>query len=265
MKPTVIHYTSNYDLLGLNPHQRDFNSNHAKDLIRKMTGKGFRGSSPISVSKLKNGKLQINTGHHRLYAARALGIPAAYVIEDEWTLEEMVEEGTSCKNWDMKAVVDSFALGGNKHYLKLVEYSNHGISLSYAAAMLVGQVASSNGSSEAIKNGTYKIKTQVNISILVKIIEEFAERMPAIRSRAFINCYSKCLFTDEFDSEVFERKLRKHRLVIEKTNNSDQMLEQIESIYNYQSSRIHPKIPLVFLVQQEMKARHESYFKTKKK
>jgi hypothetical protein len=107
--------------------------------------------------------------------------------------------------------------------------------------------------------GTFKIKTREHADKLVNLFETFGERIPAVRHRPFISAYSKCLFTKEFDEDVFARRLTVNPLMLEKTSNEDQMLKQIEDIYNFKSPN---KIPLAFLVTQNSQARKINFGKT---
>jgi len=82
--------TSNYSLFSANPFQRKFKQPKVDSLKAKMAANGFTPSLAISVYRNKSGGLTINTGHHRLAAAKELGIPVLYVIEHQWQISEMV-------------------------------------------------------------------------------------------------------------------------------------------------------------------------------
>jgi hypothetical protein len=225
-----------------------------------MRANGFPPSMAISVYRSKDGTLVINTGHHRLAAATALGIPVLYVVEHQWSLREMVDEGVTGSNWDVAGVVQNFAKAGNKSYQELLGYADKGIPLSMAASMLIGEGAASGNARDKIITGNFKIKTRDHINKIVALFEEFAERCPAVKHRPFISAYSKCLFTEEFDKDVFNRRLKANPVMLEKTSNEDQMLKQIEDIYNFKSPN---KIPLAFFVSKNSASRKLNFGKPK--
>ena len=124
--------------------------------------------------------------------------------------------------------------------------------MSMAASLLVGEGAASGNAREKIVNGSFKIKTREQADKIVELIEEFGARIPAIKSRSFISAISKCFFTPEFVYVTFCRRLRANAKSLEKTSNEAHMLNQIETIYNAKASA---KIPLVFLVTENSRAR----------
>jgi hypothetical protein len=248
--------TSNYSLFSCNPFQRKFKQGKVDVIKSKMKKNGFPPSMAISVYRDSSAGLTINTGHHRLAAAKELGIPVLYVIEHQWKISEMVDEGVTSSAWDIVAVVTASAKKGVKDYQELLAYADKGIPLGMAASLLIGEGASSGNARNKIDSGEFKIKNRAQANKVVAMIEEFADRIPAIKSRSFISAFSKCLFTPEFDDAMLSRRLRANPMGLEKTSNEDQMLSQIESVYNHKSSS---KIPLAFFVKSNSKARHQSF------
>ena len=240
-----INSTSDYTIFKANPFQRTFNRHKVDDIAMKMKANGFPPSMAISVYRHKNGDLVINTGHHRLAAAKSIGIPVLYVIEAQWTINQMVDEGVAVSKWDSVSAAQSFARSGLKDYQELLAYTDKGIPLGMAGSLLSGEGAASGNARHKIAAGTFKIKSRAHADRIVALFERFSDRVPAIRHRPFISAYSKCLFTKEFDEDVFARRLTANPTMLEKTSNEDQMLKLIEEIYNFKSSS---KIPLAFLV-----------------
>jgi hypothetical protein len=250
--------TKNYSLFACNPFQRAFRQSKVNALIEKMRANGYPPSMAISVYRAKNGTLTINTGHHRLAAAQALGIPVLYVTEHQWTVKQLVDEGTSGTSWDAVAAAQNFAKQGDKDYQELLGFADKGIPLTMAASLLVGEGAASGNARHKITSGTFKIKTRDHAQKIIALFEEFAARTPAIKHRPFISAFSKCLFTPEFDEDVFWRRMKANPSMLEKTSNEDQALKQIEEIYNFKSAN---KIPLAYFVKRNSSARKINFGK----
>jgi hypothetical protein len=258
-----LQQTTNYDLFVSNPLQRGFKPQHVGVLAARMKKEGFKPSCAISVSKLPNGKLQNNTGHHRVPAARIAGVPVWYIIEHAWTAEELVGEGVTAKSWNAEAAAQTFAHDGDWHYEMLLHYVKRGIPLRMAASTLRGEHAASGNSTEFVKNGNFKVKDKKSIKHTEQVcstIEELSNVSPECKSLVFISALSALLLVPEFslDQLVHKVKLSPQDLIKSKTR--EQMLELIEGIYNRQSRL---KLNISFLAKRALAERNAAT-KTKK-
>lgn len=216
-----------------------------------MAEDGWWPNEPMSVYKSKRGFI-INAGHHRLAAARELGIPVLFIVEHEWDTSRITREGRTTSKWSLKDLVVTFASDGNPHYQRLLSAHSKGIPLALAASMMHGQAASSCNVAPLVSNGEFKVKSVKEVAEWVKLIDEFESRIPALKHRAFIQAFSRCLLTPCFDPETFTHKLRSNPTMLEKTSNAEQSLGMIDAIYNFRS---HKQIPLLFLVNENAKER----------
>ncbi len=247
--------TKDYSLFIANDEQRPLDERHAKRIGESIDIFGFLPSKPVQCYR-KGNKLVVVDGHHRLAGAKSVGAEVFYVVEEKVSQQTMAVENTLVKKWVMTDFVRLYAARGLRDYQELITYQDKGVPLKMAASMLIGEGASSSNLGNAIADGKFKIKTRENINILIHFFNEFSDRVPAIKSRSFISIFSKCLFTKEFDVEVFERKLSHNPTLLDKTSNDEQMLKQIEDIYNWKSGS---KIPLAFFVTKSMKMRQLNF------
>lgn len=227
--------TTNYDLFFPNPNQRTYKPRQTEKLVRKMKSNGFPPSMAISCYRNRKGVLAINTGHHRLEAARILGIPVWYVIEHEWTTFELVSEGTSARNFDTLASAQSYASDGANDYITLLYYAKKGMPIRFAASMLMGQHAASGNASDAISDGIFKVKTTDHIDEVCRVIDELRPINKEAGSQSFISALSALLIVDEFDANQLITRIKAVPSQLEKRSTRDQMLEQLEEIYNFRS------------------------------
>lgn len=261
MTTPQIQFTSDYSLFTQNPLQRQFVPSKVPPLAEKMEKNGFPPSMAISVY-LHRGDLIINTGHHRLAAAELLGIPVFYIIENRWTDEQMVDEGTSCQSWSPRSVVQLFAEKGKRDYQFLLYYAEKGIPLGMAASMLNGRGAASGNTGKTLAGGTFRIVDTKQADMFLDIFDEFAEVQPTVKSRSFIAALSKCLLTNKFDLHTFKMRLRRNPEMLGKTSNEEQMLAVIDEIYNFRSTN---KIPLSFMAKAQSAKRRKQSGKKKSK
>lgn len=254
-KPS-IQWTKNLDLFHPNPDQRKYHPAHAEDLARRIKEHGFPASLAISVYRDKDKKLVINTGHHRLSACKIAEAPIAYIVEEKWSARMLADEGTSSKNWSTRAVAEHYASKGLEDYLILLEYAAKGIPLNYAASMLRGEHAGSGNCGLFVRRGTFKVKTREEIDSLVSILAELRDVSEEIMSQSFILALSALLLIPEFDRDVFIKKALSFPAEIEKRSTRDQMLDQIEEIYNFRS---RAQVNLSFLAKNNLRNRKKTF------
>lgn len=214
----------------------------------------------ISVFKRNDGKLVINTGHHRLAAARELGIPVLYVIEHEWTSKELVDEGITGRNWGCSAAVETYAKEGNKDYITLLKYTAKGIPLRYAASMLHGEYAASGNAGQYVSNGTFKVKDTKHIDDVLKVVDALKDRADEAKSMTFISAISALYNVESFCPDALIRKVGILGGRLEKAKTRDQMLDQLEEIYNYQNRR---KEPLAFMAKDALRTNKANFNRPK--
>lgn len=255
-----IQHTKDYSKFAPNPFQRHFSPAKVKGIVTSLNQHGYIASKAISVYE-KDGILVINTGHHRLEACKIAGVPVHYVIEAQWNLKTMVDEGTTGSSWPLVSAAQSFARQGSRDYQDLLNYADKGIPLTMAASLLGGEAAGSGNIRKNVLEGSFRIKDREKIDNIIGLIENFPHII-ALKSRHFISEYSKCLLTPNFDRKIFFQRLRNSAGDFIKTRSSQQMLEQIEETYNYRSMN---KIPLAFFVNENSKERHLSFGKGGKK
>lgn len=257
---TKSHTTNDHGRFVHNSEQRNIDEKHVKRIMKSMVEYGFLPSKPLQCYWSKDGKLVVVDGHHRLSAAKALGIPVHFVIETPESQSAMAAVNQIVKKWALKDFARLYASRGNRDYIKLLEYEELGIPLTMAASMTYCNGAGSGSANHDIPTGKFTIKTTRVIDLVASVIQEFSQLNQAAGSRAFIAAISKCVLCDEFDLQHFRKRLRENIGMLEKTNNADQMLGLIETIYNF---RTKDKKPIKFFVEAAAKARMPKGFREK--
>ena len=257
-----LHATRNYRLFRPNPKQRAYKPRHAEDLAKKMREHGFPQSMAISCYRDMDSKLVLNNGHHRLAAAEMADVAVWYVIEHQWTSKELVDEGNSTRNWSVLAAAQTYAEEGKQDYIQLLTYVKKGIPLRYAGSMLRGEHAASGNAGAAIQSGTFKVKDTKHINTVLMVLEELGETSPEVRSQSFIAALSALLLLEKFDKDQFVQRVSVYPAKIEKRSTRDQMLDQLEEIYNFRSHREN-RANLSFEAKTLLQSRKNTFGKTK--
>jgi hypothetical protein len=211
-------------------------------------------SKPIQAYKRKeDGKIVIVDGHHRFFAAKSLGIPFYYVLEDDACQNAMPDVNRS-RPWKVEDFVRQFAIRGIKDFAILQSYANRGLSCSVAASLLSGETAGSNNHNNKIRNGTFKIKSTKNADQILSLIED-NPTIDTFRHSSFIKALSMCQWLPEFDFGTFKSRVEANWHMLPKCSNVDDFLRHIEEVYNYRSHIKHPIAHLAKRLSSERKSK----------
>lgn len=249
--------TNNYAMFIANDEQRILDHGHIKNIASSIQDHGFRSSKPLQCYR-KNGKLIVVDGHHRLEAAKLVGSPVFYEVENKDAQETMADVNRLVKRWNTMDYIRLYANRGIEDYQKILYYVDFGIPAGMAASMMINNSAGSGNANTVIAMGAFKAKDTQHIEKVKSLIERFADANPAAKSRSFIAAISKCIFCEDFDINVFSKRMNENIGMLEKTSNEEQMLIQIESIYNFRSRN---PIPLKFKVEAAAKERCATFGK----
>lgn len=223
--------TTNYSIFKANPKQVSYNPLKTQDLIEIMRRDGFPESLCISCYKEK-GQLYINTGHHRLAAAEALGIPVWYVVEHKWPSRTLAGEATSSRNWPDAAVCKLYAKDGSADYQTLIDYAAKGLPIEAAATMLAGRLNGKKGIRKVLREGTFKVKSTEHIDEVLEVVGLLLPKFPEAGSVTFIKSVSAFLRLEGFSQVRFIECVQAQRK-IEKCATAQQMMEQLDEMYNF--------------------------------
>lgn len=244
--------TTTYSCFAYNKEQRPVDVKHVRDLMDSMNTFGFLPSKPVQVYR-DGKKFVIIDGHHRFIAAKNLGIPVIYVIEHISHSESMAKVNGLQKTWQLKNYLAQYVSRGLPSYRELEEYHKLGFSIQQAAKMLAGLAASGFGGgkiSVALRDGTFKVVTREKIEVIAQFLRDNGSKNKAFATTNFITAFELCLRVCDFEPEQLSHKLSLNPKTITKTATVDQMLDQIEEVYNYHQSI---KIPLAFNAKQQKK------------
>jgi hypothetical protein len=242
--------TTNYDLFELAEINRDVDDNSKME--RSMIAHGWIPAYPMHVMRGSNGKYQIKAGHHRLRAAKKLGIPVRYVVcNDSATIHDL--EG-STEPWVIKHYMQSYVRKAIPQYVAVKEYVEEtGISLWHAISLLAGESAGSHNKSNAFKRGTYKLGDQTHANQVKAIVLHMKKcGIKFATNSLLVQALSKVLRVDTIDINRLKDKIGSHAARFEKQPNLQKYIEAIEAIYNRQSKT---KVPLAFLANEKAKER----------
>lgn len=237
--------SSDYERFVPHGHQRIIQPGQVKKLMTSMKQYGFMPSSPIACFR-DGANFRIIDGHHRHAAASTLKIPLYFMLLSA-DMECAVGDTNIGKPWTNVEWARKYALEGRPHYLTLNKYVVSGIPLSLAASLLYGHEAGTGNVNRLLQTGDFVVKETARIDKILALINDIADICPAAKTRSFIEALSRALGVKGFDISRLQTKIEARPKELIKTATSQQMLELLEKIYNYNAQ---DKIPLAFMARE---------------
>ena len=225
--------TTDYDLFESHSYNRELRD--LSLLKSSMNEHGFRPSSPIHVVRNGSNKLKIKRGHHRFAAAKELGLPVWYIVDDD-TMSIYEWEFDSRQTWTLRDFVASYANAGNEDYKKALEYStNNNIPLLTALSLVGGECASSWNSDKQrlARSGRFKAKETNHAREMSDLITFLRQQEFPFISMRFLSALSMALFVPEFDKQIFKSRVSQYPKLMKRRATANEFLEEIENVYNY--------------------------------
>lgn len=244
-KPT-LRCTKDYDLFEPHPYNRDVS--RTKVLEESMERFGFDDGLPIRCVRNGNGKLKITHGHHRFHVARKKGLPVWFIVASNDI--PLFESEASGHAWNVRDFTVARARAGERAAEAVLQYHEKtGIPLQACISLVGGEGASSGNKSIAMKTGRFKVGDPHHADMIARIVDHCKKHGVAFAAHSyFVAAISKCLFVEEFDAELFLRKVATHSKLMEPRRSLDDYLDLVELIFNRKSKQ---KVPLAFLAREK--------------
>lgn len=247
--------TKTYSAFVHHENQQPMSALHVKRLAESMRDIGFLPSKPVQVYRRKDGKYVVIDGHHRLAAAKTLGIDVLFVIEPPANAPLIGKENVLVRKWIPESFARLFASQGNEDYVTLLFYVDRGIPLKQAASILFGESAHSGNVQARVCNGTFKAKELRYANQIIAIMDTVQDVAPNIKKRYYIEALSMLLFVPQFDSDLMIKKILAHPMAVQRCADRIQALEVLDDIYNF---RNREKTNISFLAREVMRKRNKA-------
>ena len=128
--------TTNYEMFTFRDDNRQgIKLWHVEKLKKSISAKNLLYMAPISVNK----DMQIINGQHRYLAAKELGVPLYYIIQEDFKPEDMLAMNTAI-SWTTADVFHFYCKNGYVEYQKLDKYiKSTGVPVSTALRLVIGE------------------------------------------------------------------------------------------------------------------------------
>lgn len=114
-----IFQTKDYDKFKIREDNRSIKERHVNALVRSLQQSNDLHLNPIIV----NSDNEIVDGQHRFHAARQLGLPIHYVIDDHYDPTKMMRLNQNATRWSMEDYTNFWISNGREEYQKISDLS----------------------------------------------------------------------------------------------------------------------------------------------
>ena len=244
--------TTNYGQFTAHENQQPMSKAHVKKLIQSMSKNGFIEAKPIHCYR-DGKKLIVIDGHHRLAAATALSIPVVYAVGLKAESDFIADSNFAVRKWSAESFIRLFASRGNKNYIMILRYVEMGLSATFVAALLSGEVSKGGNQSAKLQAGTWVVKDERTIRTIVDCANQLREISPNIWHDKVLSALAVLVNLSNFDVPTFIARVEANPRSIVKVATREQAIEMIDDVYNF---RARTKVDLIFAAAQLLKSRN---------
>lgn len=225
--------TTNYDMFKFRSDNRAvLHQSHIDRLIKSIQARNLLEMRPIIV----NEKMEVMDGQNRLLAAKKLGVPIWYVVEDGLCANDIILMNTS-SSWKPSDYLNFYIKHQNDEYIKLARFmEKHNFSLRVAINICIGQ---RKVSMDQFKKGEFKFPEQ-DIDMQAEIchdtiayIKKVNGYSPYTESARFWKALLKLVQHADFIQEHWLSNLSKMSNRLCPKASYKEYLETIKGVYNF--------------------------------
>ena len=223
--------TDEYDLFKTCGEQRLLRPALVAKITRSMKRLGFVATTPIVV----NEQMEIIDGQHRFQAAKNLGIPFYFLVDDRLKVGDVREMAKAAAAWSFDDYVTSHVRQGNADYIRLRDLKElSGLGWS---AFMHGAFADYRGREEDIALGRFNLSERKEAEI-IDFLAKFDIFKPIYKywmHRGFVVACAIIFSHANYDHEQMKARLEYQSTRLVRCANAEDYVKLLESIYNYKS------------------------------
>lgn len=234
-----IQKTKDYSMFKILDGNRGIKKSHIKKLSQSIQKSNHLNLHPIVVNR----EYEIIDGQHRLECARLLGLDIFYILSDNVEDEHLIDCNVNQKQFECENYIDFFAIKEKRaEYILLKDMlKSSGLKPKALMTLILGVVSPSI--LEFLKTGKFKFPSNekpeemllnyLNFSSYVK--DKRITPFSMFSNHAFTRAFRWLYKTNEFNEEIFFRKLDIRWFDLKPQRTSEDWYTLLISIYNFKN------------------------------
>jgi hypothetical protein len=245
---TQIYSTTNYSMFGHIGGNRNLNTTNLTKIKQSLSKKHIKTNAVICILDPEDlvTPLKIVDGQHRFEACKTLNIPVSYVIDDNLSMESILNDitllNTASKEWDVNDFMGSEATKGNQNYILYSSvYTSYNNSFDHESLFFIlnnnEDRKGPNISFPPFKAGELKfdLSDYNYLTNRLKDLSLFNQYSEMGGKRYYQKALNKLMNTKGFDVNQMLSKILIRQSTITKCTTIDGALRKLVKIYEYKS------------------------------
>jgi hypothetical protein len=226
-----IKSTKDYDIFKFINSNREVDHAHVQKIKDSIQQKDLLSVHPINV----NAKMEVIDGQHRLQAAKELGVPIFYLVNEGISSHDISRLNSIKKNWCLEDYLNHYMVEGLPEYKKVGQFVRHysKIPLSGAIQILGGNYA---GLLRDFRDGRFEVsdyEQATKIGQELYAIKDIPTQIGKhLFSSAFLRVYLSAREHEKFEFAKFIKQIEKQPRSFVPCVNNKQYLEMFNEFYN---------------------------------
>lgn len=225
-----VRRTMEYGSFYYDPRNRPISDPHLKRLRESIEKNNRLDKNPIVVGS--DGR--VYDGQHRLEAAREIGVPIYYRIDDSMEMEDVPRMNRAQKSWTTYDYLNYYAESGNEDYQALRRFTERHphLSLTFAAELMA---SGRQRTLKSFRRGEFAIESPGWAETIAEYIGDFfAMGHKFTNKKAFCRAVERVARSDDYDHDRMLQKAE--RLGMQHQANTKEYLRQFERLFNHHRS-----------------------------
>jgi hypothetical protein len=234
----MIKSTTDYTIFKKSPFNREIDKNNLKKIVNSIKFRNLLNLRPLLVDK----EFNIIDGQHRLEAAKLLGLPIFYTIQEENESIDIILLNSNQKTWSTEDYLKYYIAKKNDNYIRLYNfvYKNN---ISASLALKLMNSHHSNKIAEFNRGGFifHEDESNVNNRLLkIKHIQKYIdartiEDKSYLYRSTFVHTLTVFLNREDVDYDMFLKKIASHVSAFYKCSTYNAYYSIFKSVYNYRN------------------------------
>ena len=224
--------TNDYEQFKTITSNREVDKRHVNKLAAAIRKKNLLNINPILCNK----NLEVIDGQHRLEAARMLGLPIFFLVDDGISKADIATINSHAKNWTVMDYVNYYTIEKKQGFDKLSAFLSENPLIPPSTALMMLSADGKKNASD-LKEGLVDTS---NYSFAVKvanILKEYRNVIEHAYERNFVLAVVEMANHPEYDHENMRSKLEYQSRSLVRCISKKQYVDLLEEIYNYKSSK----------------------------
>jgi len=249
----MVKSTTNFDDFSLIAANRPVDWGKIAVLRKELRRKNLTREYPVNVNSRTaskeryglDGTKGVVDGQHRYISCKLESVPMYYQVVDTLTLDDIPRAAAVQSSWKMKDYIHHHATKGRKQYMLFSSYmEKNRFAPSSTLTILCGD--RSKYTVSKLKTGELNITTDWTVAnAFADAIKELGAYISFNRQARFLEAYMICWNNEEFNHERMITKLEYLSSKVKKMTDTYSHLEQLESIYNFNTKTNKVKLNTV--------------------